>query len=52
MDPREDDREVCGTCYWNRYYWRESDYICNCEDSECYGCPTEYLEHCEEWSRK
>ncbi len=52
MDPTKDSREVCGTCEHNSYDWEEKEYTCSCEASDCYGCPTGYMDHCEEWSRK
>lgn len=52
MDPSKDDREVCGTCEHNKYNWEEQEYTCSCEASDAYGCPTGYMDHCEEWCRK
>lgn len=52
MNPREDDREVCGTCAHNSYDWDEFAHICNCEASDCYGCLIGYMDKCDEWSRK
>lgn len=52
MDPRKDDRECCGTCEYNSYSWEEQEYVCSCEASDCYGCSTGYMDHCDEWCRK
>lgn len=52
MDPSKDDRECCGTCGNNIYSWDRQECICGCEASDAYGCPTGYMDHCEEWCRK
>lgn len=52
MDPRKDYREVCGTCEHNYFDFEESEYVCSCEASDVYGCPTSYMDYCGEYCRK
>lgn len=44
MDNRKDDREVCGTCEHNHFDFEEQGYVCSCEASDAYGCPTGYMD--------
>ena len=44
MDDYEDE-QYCGNCAFHR---REGkDWICDNEESDCYGCATEYRDICE-----
>ena len=52
MDNRKDGREVCGTCEHNHFDFEEQGYVCSCEASDAYGCPTGYMDYCGEYCRK
>ena len=42
--------ECCGTCGNNCYDGGE--FVCSCEASDAYGCPTAYNDTCNEWCEK
>lgn len=42
--------ECCGTCGNNCYDGGE--FVCSCEASDAYGCPTVYNDTCNEWCEK
>lgn len=39
------DDEICGKCKFHRTA-DDGTWICNNEDSECFGCATEYRDCC------
>ena len=45
----------CGECVYNRRDWtnpKNTDYYCGNEDSDNYGCNTEYSDGCEDGEEK
>ena len=43
--------EYCAYCKYNTYDSTRSDggYYCGCSESENYGAPTFWNDHCDEW---
>lgn len=47
-----DEERVCGTCAYNTFDRMCSEFVCDNEDSEGYGCGTMYSESCDGWKEK
>ena len=46
----ENPFENCGNC---RYHRKDGDeWICTNENSDCYGCETDYNDECEEFEER
>ena len=45
-----EDEECCGFCKYHRKDGK--DYICDNEESECYGCSTMFRDYCEEYAER
>ena len=44
--------KCCGTCrHHQRDPW-DDEWVCNNEDSECYGVNTEYRDSCDDYEEK
>lgn len=46
----DDFEEVCGKCVFHKK--EDGEWVCNNEDSECYGCCTEYRDCCKDFQDK
>ena len=44
------DEEICGKCVYHKK--SDGEWICGNEDSECYGCSTEFKDACSDYCSK
>ena len=47
-----EEREVCGTCRWNRYDRESKDFYCGNKDGDNHGASTAYDDSCRDWEEK
>lgn len=47
---KEEWEDCCGTCVFHKK--DHSDWVCENEKSECYGCETEYGDYCDDYESK
>lgn len=50
-------REICGTCKYHKpdeydEEYDQTDWVCDCEDSDHYGDWTTYGMNCESWDER
>ena len=48
----DEEEKVCGTCKYNSYDRMVNEWVCDCEESECYGVGTMYSDFCGDWEQK
>ena len=48
----EDQDKVCGTCIYNVFDGDCNEFVCDNEQSDCYGCMTMYPDTCDGWEEK
>ena len=46
----DEEEQFCGSCVFHKKDGR--DWICNNENSDCYGCATEYRDVCSEYQER